>query len=120
MNFLPSCYLNALTLFAKQTIGVFAFQLATFMSFSIIACVMSCVMIIPYSMTLAWSRFYNCNNSRRRCPQLAVAIILLIIPIVEFGIALASSIFCCMAASKICECCTGSGETVGCLDSLKP
>ena len=58
--------------------------------------------------------FYYC---RRRCPQLAVAIILLIIPIVEFGIALASSIFCCMVASKICECCTGSGETVGCLDS---
>ena len=82
-------------------------------------------MIITYSMTLAWSRFFNnCKNSRsfstpRHCPYLAVAVILLIIPIIEFGVALASSIVCCMAASQICECCTGSGETAGFLDDLK-
>lgn len=85
--------------------------MATFMSFSIIACVMSCVMIVPYSMTLAWSRFFDCNR-RRQCPHLSVAVILLIIPIVEFGISLTSSILCCMAPSQVCACCTGSGQTV--------
>ena len=105
-------------------------QIGCFMGFSIAGCVLSGAMFICYCITLAhysqmkaycsnryynndYSRFYNYRDcytryNFRRDTAANVAGLgscLLIFSLVEFFLALASSIYCCMA---VC-CCTSPG-----------
>ena len=90
------------------------------MGFSITACVFAGAMIVCYPIALSelarrmrcdryWdgSRYYsmNCNLSNVRA-GIGIDVVLLIIAVVEFSVAIASSIFCCYGVcTGNCTCC---------------
>ena len=98
-------------------------QLGTFMGFAITACVLAGVMIICYPFALSelakrmncydwygnrqYSRVHylsiDCNLSKVRA-GIGIDAVLLIIGVVEFSVAIASSVFCCYAV------CTGNSR----------